>query len=156
MKIKQHLQHDGCLINVMKHLVAGSLCFSLISLVTGCPDASNQSASSSTDSQIAASRMVHTYVVRGKVAQVPVAGKPQSELRIHHEAISDFKNQQGQVSPMPAMEMPFDIAKDVSLQGIAPGDIVEFTLEVQWRPSSGAWITAIRKLPQETRLKVGR
>lgn len=90
------------------------------------------------------------YTVRGRVVMLPEAGKPMSDLQIHHEAIDTLVNPNGTVG-MPAMIMPFPVAKGVSLDGLAVGDAVEFTFAHWTKPGHrGYEVTAIRKLPRDT------
>jgi Cu/Ag efflux protein CusF len=91
------------------------------------------------------------YQVRGESRQLPVA--PARDLMIRHEAIPDFKDEAGRVVGMEAMTMPFTLAPGVELGGLAPGDRVEFTLEVRWDdPANLARITRLVRLPPGTRL----
>jgi Cu/Ag efflux protein CusF len=99
-----------------------------------------------------AGALVHTYNLRGKIVSLPDASNPASELRIHHEAIQDFKNAQGEIKPMQAMTMSFPPAPGVSLDGLAVGDVVEFVFRVQWEPTYEMGTTSINKLPPGTTL----
>jgi len=99
-----------------------------------------------------AQAIVHTYSLRGRIVSLPDPSNPASELRIHHEAIDDFKNAQGQPAPMKAMTMSFPPAPGVSLDGLAVGDIVQFVFRVQWEPTYEMGTTSIRKLPADTQL----
>ncbi len=96
--------------------------------------------------------VVHTYTVRGEIVSLPDPANPASELRIHHEAIEDFKNNKGESDPMHAMTMTFPPAEDVSLDDLAVGDKVQFVFRVQWAPSYEMGATAIKKLPADTEL----
>jgi Cu/Ag efflux protein CusF len=71
-----------------------------------------------------------TYEIAGEVVRLPAAGDRQ--IVVKHEAIPGFKDESGKVVGMEAMTMPFAVAEGVSLDGLAPGDKVEFTLEVRW------------------------
>lgn len=86
------------------------------------------------------------YHIRGEVITVPVAGDAQSTLSIHHQAIDDYKGIGGEIWGMDSMTMPFEVAEDVDLAGIAPGDKIAFTLEVDWFGDTPQQITAIEKL----------
>lgn len=97
--------------------------------------------------------VIHSYTTRGRVAMLPDLTNPTSELRIHHEAIDDFKHGDGSPAPMKSMTMPFPPGPGVSLDGLAVGDVVEFTFDVQWEPTPGMSVTAIRKLPGDTGLQ---
>ena len=90
------------------------------------------------------------YTVRGVVERLPHAGGPDSGLYIHHAAIPSFRDEHGKVVGMMSMTMPFPVAAGVSLVGIAPGDLVEFTFAVEWKQPGGYRITRIEKLPPGT------
>lgn len=112
----------------------------LIGLLLGCSAEADDSSSQA---------VIHGYTVRGRIVQLPDPSNPVSELSIHHEAIDDFKLGDGTPEPMRAMTMPFPPADGVSLQGLEVGDVVEFSFEVQWEPSPGMSLTAIKKLPED-------
>ncbi|VAX40290.1 hypothetical protein MNBD_PLANCTO03-1877, partial [hydrothermal vent metagenome] len=60
------------------------------------------------------------------------------------------------VKGMMSMTMGFPIAEGVSLEGIAPGDIVEFTFVTTWGEQYPTYeVTAITKLPADTELNFG-
>lgn len=92
-----------------------------------------------------------TYTVRGQVRQLPSAGNPL--ISVAHEAIDDYVDRQGEKVGMDPMTMPFPVAEEVSLEGIATGDVVEFDLHVDWQSEDPVRVTAIRELPQGTRLE---
>jgi Copper binding periplasmic protein CusF len=93
------------------------------------------------------------YTVRGQVRQLPDPANPAaSGLYISHEAIDDWAGRSGEVEGMDPMNMSFEVAEGVSLEGIQPGDIVEFTLHADWEASPPVEITALRELPPGTRL----
>jgi hypothetical protein len=46
------------------------------------------------------------------------------------------------------MSMPFDVAPDVDLTGLAPGDLVTFTFEVRWRESPNTLVTRLDRRTQ--------
>lgn len=89
------------------------------------------------------------YTVRGRVQQLPAQG---GGLYLTHEAIDDWVGRSGKVEGMDTMTMPFPVAKGVSLKGIAPDDIVEAQIHVDWEADLAVQITAIRKLPPDTQL----
>ena len=97
---------------------------------------------STTDSPSARS-----YTVRGMVVRLPQPGTAEPEILIRHAAIPDFVNSEGHETGMPGMTMPFPIAAGISLAGLAPGQLVEFTLCVDWQASPPMELTAIRPLP---------
>lgn len=94
------------------------------------------------------------YTVRGIVKALPNAEK-RTPLEVQHEAIDNFVNGDGVVVGMPAMIMPFPLAKGVSLDGIEPGDKVEITFAVWWRPKGHWEATRIVELPADTPLTFG-
>lgn len=94
------------------------------------------------------------YTVRGTVDQIPIDGEPQTEFRVHHEAIDNFKNQSGLVVGMSAMTMPFPLGPGVRLDGVGVGDHVELTFAIWWDQEAPEYhITRLRKLPAETKLE---
>lgn len=94
------------------------------------------------------------YTVRGRIVMLPERDKPLSDLQIHHEPIETLVNPNGTVG-MPAMIMPFPVAKGVSLEGLAVGDAVEFTFAHWTQPGSrGYEVTAITRLPGDTKLNL--
>lgn len=95
------------------------------------------------------------HVVRGRIVQLPEPGKPAHSLQIHHEPIDHYVAPNGRVG-MGSMTMPFVPAKDLSLDGLALGDIVEFRWEVRKRENGPSLITTITRLPPDTVLNLGR
>jgi Cu/Ag efflux protein CusF len=90
----------------------------------------------------------HTYTVKARVAQLPSQG---SGIYLEHEAIDNYVARSGKVEGMDPMTMPFPVAKDVSLEGIQPDDIVEAQLHIDWDQSL-VEITGLRELPKGTKL----
>ena len=90
------------------------------------------------------------YTVRGVVERLPQGAGPDRSVYIHHESIPDFRDVHGEAVGMASMTMPFPLAAGVSLADIAPGDPVEFTFTVTWKPRTGYTITRIQKLPAGT------
>ena len=127
-------------------------CFS-----TGCDQeppasASPSSSSASVDAEVESSR--HHYTVRGKVVELPAEGDARGSFRVHHEAIDDFRNPQGEVVGMSSMAMPFPPAEGLDLGGLKVGDKVELDFTVDWSPARRGWFaTAVRVLPSETELE---
>lgn len=94
-----------------------------------------------------------TFTTRGKVVMLPDKAKPTSEFQVHHEAIDDFDMGTGKKG-MDSMIMPFPLAKNVSLEGLAVGDIIELTFVVWTTPGiRGYEVTALKELPPETTLE---
>lgn len=128
-------------------------------------------ASSTTDTpndtpDAAASEDTQTYTVLGIVAQLPEAGPPPKEFKIHHEHIPTFIGKSGEVfvnsdgTPgMRAMVMPFsDLAPRVTLDGISANDKIEFTFVVRWIEDAAGnrsprWrVTNITPMPADTEI----
>ena len=93
-----------------------------------------------------------SYTVRGQVVSAAAGG---GELTVHHEAIADFRDRQGKVSPMESMAMPFAVAPGVSLDGVTAGDKVEMTFEVRWQEGPPLLVVALRELDGATALDLG-
>lgn len=93
-----------------------------------------------------------SYTVRGQVVLLPDPGNPGTGLTLNHEAVDQFVDRSGEVVGMDPMSMPFPIAKNLSLEGIRVGDLVEFKLHVDWGGDPEVEITEIHKLPANTKL----
>jgi Cu/Ag efflux protein CusF len=130
-----------------------ALLLALLFAVAACggDSSADESAESAAKAETADEAPVHTYTVRGRVEVLP--NEDQERIQIFHEEVSDFVNQQGEVSGMAAMSMPFGVADDVSLEGISEGDIIEFTFQVDWTTPEVSRVTAIEKLPEGTELE---
>lgn len=94
-----------------------------------------------------------TYSTRGQVVEVP--RDKNGELSVHHEAVADFRDREGKPSHMDSMSMPFAVAPEVSLAGIAPGDKVAMTFEVRWDSLPTLRIVKLSELPESTALSLG-
>ena len=94
-----------------------------------------------------------TYSTRGQVVEVPRDAN--GELSVHHESVADFKDRDGKPSHMDSMSMPFAVAPDVSLAGIAPGDKVAMTFEVRWDSLPTLRVVKLSELPESTALSLG-
>ena len=92
------------------------------------------------------------YVVRGQVRQLPGPAGSAHELSISHEAVDDWTTRDGVVQGMDPMTMPFEVAEGVSLEGIEVGDVIEFTLHVDWGADTEVEITRVHELPAGTKL----
>lgn len=92
------------------------------------------------------------YTARGMVRQLPAEGPARSDIYIHHEAIEDFKGEDGEVIGMEAMAMPFAVAESADLSGLQAGDRVTFTFEVRWQNGDPLRVTAIDDLGEDVRL----
>ncbi|MEM1109848.1 MAG: copper-binding protein [Planctomycetota bacterium] len=119
-------------------------------LSTGCTETSSPQATA--DRNVTA-----TYQTRGEVSSLPDADKPTSGLFIRHEAIPEFKNQDGEVEGMDTMTMPFPTDDGVDLAPLSVGDKVEVTFEVFTQGGvRGYAATQIDKLPADTELDFSR
>ncbi len=125
----------------------GLLLAVLCLLVPACTEESEPAA--------AGDPVVHTYNLRGEIVSLPDPADPASELKIHHEAINDFKDGEGKADPMRAMTMSFSPASDTSLDGLAVGDAVEFEFHMHWSPSVQMQADGFKKLPTGTELNFG-
>jgi hypothetical protein len=87
------------------------------------------------------------------VTRLPSAAEP--ALYVRHEAVPGFVDMDGEVVGMDSMTMPFPLAEGVGLEGVAPGDRVRFTLEVEWEGDPPYRITRIEELAAGTELDLG-
>lgn len=92
------------------------------------------------------------YTVRGVVTKLPAESGGDKSMYIRHAPIPDYKNEHGEVVGMQTMTMPFPVGEGVSLEGVTPGDPVEFTFTVQWKPVGRYEIVSIEKLPAGTEI----
>jgi hypothetical protein len=90
------------------------------------------------------------YPMRGRIVQLPTPENPAGELQIHHQAVPGFVDRSGQTTGMDAMTMGFPVAREISLSDLAVGDVVEFTLHVDWDGDLPIQITRLRRLPPAT------
>ena len=94
------------------------------------------------------------YSVRGIVRQVPAEPRPGGELFIHHEAIPEFRDEDGDSVGMESMAMPFPLAADTELGSLAAGDRIRFTFEVRWKADGNPLqLTAWEHLGEDVRLE---
>ena len=119
----------------------------LVLLLVGCGERDGTEASDGTDPYDEDASVSMTYYVRGIVIELPSEGR---DLVIRHESIPEFSNIKGEIVGMNSMQMSFPLGAEASLEGIAVGDKVQFTLEVDWDPSY--FIVEISTLSPETEL----
>lgn len=93
--------------------------------------------------------ITHVYTIRGQVTEILGPNNPEGALRIHHEAVNDFRDTLDRPDPMNAMTMPFDVAPGVSLANLKAGDKISFEWEVNWDAQIHR-IRAITPLPPDT------
>ncbi len=96
--------------------------------------------------------ITHVYAMRGQITSLEAS--PDGQIRIHHEAVSNFRDTLDQPAPMNSMTMPFEVATGVSLEGLKVDDKIAFDWEVNW-DAGVHHITAIHKLPADTVLTFG-
>jgi len=93
-----------------------------------------------------------SYTTQGRVVMVKTPDSPASSLKIHHEAIPNFVDGQGQVVGMPSHPMDFPrVADTIDVDSLVVGRAVRFTFDVTWDPSPSWIITELEFLPDETR-----
>ena len=88
-----------------------------------------------------------TYTAEGRVDRLPRAGADVREVSIAHEAIPGFRDREGDPVGMEAMTMQFEVAPDVSLDGVSAGDRVRFTFEVRWDTRPMLYVTELSGVP---------
>ncbi len=102
----------------------------------------------------AAGGTARTYTLRGIVLGLPQ--QDDRNLRLRHEAVPEFVDSTGNQVGMDSMVMPFPVAPDLQLAGVAEGDPVEITLVVDWQADQPILITEVRELPPGTNLDLGK
>lgn len=93
------------------------------------------------------------YTTQGRVYSVVTPDSPASEFKIHHEAIPNFVNGQGEVKGMNSHPMSFPrVAEGVDVETLEVGQPVRFTFDVTWDETVATWIiTELELLPDGTR-----
>jgi Cu/Ag efflux protein CusF len=86
------------------------------------------------------------YTVKGIVKGMPGDGRAPNEILVKHQAIPEYRDEDGVVTGMMAMTMPFYLAEGVSLSGIKAGDSVELKIEQHLKPSFTEAVAAIKKV----------
>lgn len=130
-------------------IAAGCLVTLLLGVAGGCGPEETPETVAETAGPADAS-----YDTRGKIVALPGAGLGET-LRIRHEAIPDFTTDQGEITGMASMTMPFPVAPGVEMDALAEGDVVAFTFEVRWDGSPPYQITRLEGLPPTTELDFG-
>jgi len=87
-----------------------------------------------------------TYTVRGIVTALPDEIAPR-RLYVRHEAIEDFRVDD-RIVGMASMVMPFELAPDIDIAGLAVGDKVAFEWQVGGDSPSGR-VTRLERLPYD-------
>ena len=93
-----------------------------------------------------------SYLVRGIVRQLPAPEGAARELLVHHEAIPEFEDADGEVVGMNSMTMSFPMVDQGLAAELEVGDRIEMKFEVRWNGGNPLAVTAIERLPAETRL----
>jgi len=98
---------------------------------------------------------VDTYTVRGIVVSLPDQQNPASDLMVHHEAIPEFRGQNG-TRGMNEMTMPFPVGEGLDLSGVQAGQKVRLTFTVDYDEKGQRLLTyratAVEPLPEGTEL----
>lgn len=134
------------------HLLLFLATAAVVALLTTCSRPQAGQASPKAPEPAAESAGAAVYTIRGEVRELPDPNDPLSGFYVRHEAVSGFRNIDGQVVGMDAMTMAFPVADDLSFEGISVGDPVQFTLKVDWNGDPLMLVTSIEKLPPGTRL----
>jgi hypothetical protein len=93
-----------------------------------------------------------SYTTQGRVVMVKDPKSPASTLKIHHEAIPNFVDGQGQVVGMHSHPMDFPrAAEGIDIDALEVGQAVRFTFDVYWQPETRWVITDLERLPDDTR-----
>lgn len=86
-----------------------------------------------------------SYELKGTLMGVRELSSGLVSVAIAHEAIDDFKDEDGKVVGMMAMQMNFYPVEGVSLVGFSAGDAINFKFEVRWKENPRLRLTAIKK-----------
>lgn len=123
-------------------IVAGLACIG-----TGC----GRSDSAGTKDPTATTHVPpRNYQLRGIITVIPDG----HSLKIRHEPIDDFVDNFGDVVGMSSMTMPFEVAPELPLGELSPGDKIAFDWSVDWGKNAHR-ITRLTKLPPDTELHFG-
>lgn len=93
----------------------------------------------------------HTYRVRGVVKELSGKGEA-ARVVIHHEAIPDFKDRDGNAARMEAMIMSFGFAESLPASTFVTEEKVELDFDVRFSKTPPLLITKVTKLPADTKL----
>lgn len=96
---------------------------------------------------------VKRYTLRAEIVRLP--DRQGGDLMLRHEAVDDFTDSGGTVVGMDSMVMPFPVAREVSLGGLAAGDKVEAVMVMDW-DQNDFLLERVRKLPGDTVLHFGK
>ncbi len=87
----------------------------------------------------------HIYSVKGIIKKLPPSLDSRT-LFIRHDPIPNYVDETGKAVGMSSMTMPFEVSRDVSLEGLNIGDSIEFTWVSRWEPKPFDQIVAIKKM----------
>ena len=96
----------------------------------------------------------YTYTVRAIVLSLP-GDRVTQEFIVHHETIPDYRSINGSIG-MNEMAMPIPVPDRSVLEGIAVGDKIELTFGERFEPDHKMGVTAIKKLPPDTKLNLSQ
>jgi Cu/Ag efflux protein CusF len=94
------------------------------------------------------------YRTRGLVKSVEGTGQD-LRVQIHHERIAEFKDRDGNASPMDSMAMNFALGPAVDAGSFKPGGKVEVEFDVRWSNPAPLTITRAAPLAEGTALQLG-
>jgi len=94
------------------------------------------------------------YTVKGRLQVVEPATNGWGVLRIHHEAIADFRDQSGAQVGMSAMTMAFAYGPGVDPAKLTVGGPVKMVFDMDYQRSPKLLIRSIETLPLDAVLKL--
>jgi Cu/Ag efflux protein CusF len=89
------------------------------------------------------------YTARGEITKIDAATR---EVYVHHEALPEFRDEQGAVVGMESMSMPFTPGPGIDLGALTVGQRVEFEFGIRWRAAPRLELRRATPLPPGTRL----
>lgn len=92
------------------------------------------------------------YTVKGRLEAVEPATNGWGILRIHHEAIADFRDESGAKVGMGVMTMPFAYGPGVDPAKLSVGGPVKMVFDMDYQRSPKLMIKSIEALPKGTSL----
>jgi Cu/Ag efflux protein CusF len=125
---------EGARMSTARVYVGLTISFALLAAFSACKPSDSAPAPAPTTKTV--------YEMRGVIERLGTASAPR-QLRIRHESTPD----------MESMAMPFSIDEGVPLTGLAVGDKVAFTFEID-SATQVEHVTKLSKLPADTVLKI--
>ena len=139
-------------------LLAG-LPVALVCLTSGCGESESHQEADPTSAVVEQVLEVDSYDVRAVITQLPSADNPSNGFMAHHEAIPEFRSQNGAMG-MKEMTMGFPVAQDLDLSGFAVDQKVTITFTVDYDTANkrllGFRATKLVLLPDDTVLHFGQ